>query len=434
MIPLSDFKQIVKESLRDAFYTNKESLNEILVGKKISIEVYGQLGKYGTPYLPYAKYPAVLSKNTIPTEKPYRLTWFNEEDREGHNEPLGHIDMNISQFNKLMDGIPDENVYNKLSQYIEAERIHVNLEGEADEEDDDETSLVAETTTNKNDLLLLLEESSREIDLWLENRTIVETMDLYVKGADYNRYDTLGRICSHVLNRVFYAMSQMPEDQQEYWKKNHMFPTYEMIVPDGNYFDEPIGIINFYISGMTQQMLRLALKTIFKEFKTLGLKWGKVKTEQSKAYPKSSVIRIPITENNHVGQYKGPIELNMANRNAYHIFKNVLQFEPEDESGSSFSFTSDELLERIEALAKDQGWIDKHAINPTDSDWPEDERDEQDFENPHDEFMKQIAGGLGGPRMIGSGLSGDDIRHRIRIIWQIAKWAKEHGYKELYVA
>lgn len=89
-------------------------------------------------------------------------------------------------------------------------------------------------------------------------------------------------------------------------------------------------------------------------------------------------------------------------------------------------------MERIESLAHDQGWIDKNAINPTDSDWPESEYDKQDFDNPHDAIIQQIGGALGGARMIGGGLSGDDIRTRLRTIWKIAKWADDHGFEELY--
>ena len=426
----SDFKKIVKDSLRDAFYTKKEALTEALIGKEISIEVWGKMGTHGDSYKPYIKYPSLLGKNVIPHELPYRLTWFSP-DKE---IPVGHVDMTHIQFTKLMNGEPDTEVYTKLGNLIEAERIHVNLEDEGD----GSISAIAESIEShrfkeNNELLLLLEDSAREIDLWLENKTIEESMNLYVKGADYSRYDSLGAICNRITDKVLHALSTLPQDQQEYWKKHHAFPTYEIVTPDGPYYDSPKGVINFYTSGLTQQALRLALKTIFDAFKTLGLKWGKIKTEQSGAYQKSKVIRIPILQNPHDGQYKGPLEMNMANRNAYHIFHNVLQFEPDDETGSGFHFTTDELLERINSLRHDQDWIDKHGINPTDSHWPEAERGEkQDFENPHDAFADQL--GAGGARFISGGLSGDDIRGRLMTIYQIAHWAKKNNYKEMYVA
>lgn len=262
-------------------------------------------------------------------------------------------------------------------------------------------------------------------------KAVNESMNLYVKGANTRRYDTLGELSHQVQAPMWHFLSTLPQDQQEYWKKNHRFPTYEIFTPDGPYYDQPTGIMNFYISGLTRQALTGLLKVIFGKLKQLGMSWGKIKREKSGVYD-SEVIRIPIDKNPHAGQYRGPIELNMSNRNAYHIFKNILQYEPDDVHASSFSFKAKELMERIETLAHDEGWIDKHAIKPTDSDWPEAEYDKQDFDNPNDAIVQQIGGALGGARMISGGLSGKDIRKRLRTIWKIAKWAVDNGFEELY--
>ena len=88
----SDFKHIVKESLREAFYTpkkDKDILTESLFGQKLYIIIKDQFG------LPL-KIHALISKNTSHyhiystgyREEEYRLTWFNRDITEAK----GHID------------------------------------------------------------------------------------------------------------------------------------------------------------------------------------------------------------------------------------------------------------------------------------------------------------------------------------------------------
>lgn len=79
--------------------------------------------------------------------------------------------------------------------------------------------------------------------------------------------------------------------------------------------------------------------------------------------------------------------------------------------------------------------LKKNQINKTDSSWPEAERDDsQDFNNPHDDIANKIFGGVsGGARMINMGLGSDEIRHRLYLIWDVAKWAITNGKTEMYV-
>jgi hypothetical protein len=279
-----------------------------------------------------------------------------------------------------------------------------------------------------SDFKHVVKESLR-VAFFKKSTLLNESMNLYIKGADYTRLDSLGEISHRLQNAAFHFLSTLPQDQQDYWKKNHAFPTYEIITPDGPYYDESVGIMNFYISGLTRQALVGMLKVIFAKLKQMGINWGKIKTEQSGTY-QSQVIRIPILKNPHAGKYSGPPELNMSNVNAYQIFHNVLQYEGEHD----FSMKAKELMERIQALAQDQGWIDKNTIQPTDSAWPKAEYDPEDIENPHLDLVKQIGDKLGGARMIGGGLSGDKIRYRLGEIWEIAKWADDHGFEDLYVS
>jgi hypothetical protein len=257
---------------------------------------------------------------------------------------------------------------------------------------------------------------------------ISEGMSLYIKNTNYTKYDTLWNLSVHLQRLAYDVLEKLPSDQKAYFSKNH--PT-ELLTIDGlDDMDSKSGTLNLYYSGYTMKTLKDILKVVLTELKKLNIPHGKLKMEQSKMY-KYKVIRIPILNINQ--EYTGAPELHMSNRNAYHIFKNILQFEPNDESGSSFSFNAHDLKQRVEAILKhDPDWIEKHQINKIDSSWPEAERDEpQNFENPHDDVINNIFGS-DGAKVISMGLNSDDIKNRLYKIWDIADWAINHNKTELY--
>ncbi len=132
---LFDCKDIVKESLREAFYTKKDEsvLFEEVFGKKMKVNWFGNT------------IDEVLSKNTKPDEHPYRISWFKYV---GTSEPKaeGHIDITKEEVEYILD-----NKQFPLSVY-------------------DRILISPKNLMIVNEHLLLLEESSREIDLWLENK------------------------------------------------------------------------------------------------------------------------------------------------------------------------------------------------------------------------------------------------------------------------
>jgi len=276
--------------------------------------------------------------------------------------------------------------------------------------------------------LFLLEESTREIDLWLENKRLIkESMDLYVKDANYDKLETLDEIAWKIESPIWKYLKSLPQDQLRYFEKNKV---QSILTSDGPYYDSPTGILNFYTVGLTRNAFIGVMKIIFDGLKKLGISYGKVKKENSGTY-KSEVIRIPILKNPHSGTYKGPPSLNLTNVNAYQIFHNLLQYEGEHE----FHMKAKELIERIQTLiAHDKGWIDKNTINRTDSRWPKAERDDQDIENPHIDVINKLGQNLGGATIIGMGLSSEDIKRKLSGILEVARWAVKNGYEDLYVA
>lgn len=258
------------------------------------------------------------------------------------------------------------------------------------------------------------------------NKVLNESMTLYVKGNDYQRFDNLMDLSFHLQRIAYKILESLPDDQIDYFRKNR--PA-ELLAVDGqSSIDDSVGTLNLYYSGYTNSTLKKMLREILAELKKLNIQHGKLKLENSKIY-KYQVVRIPITKNEN--KYTGAPEVNFSNRNAYHIYKNILQFEP-DEDGA-FSFTADELKQRVESILKyDPDWISKNKISKYDSSIPDAEQDTQtDFENPHDEFSKKIAGGA---RIIDMGLGESEIKHRLYSILDVANWAIKNNKKDLYVA
>jgi hypothetical protein len=307
------------------------------------------------------------------------------------------------------------------------------------------------------DIDVTLDNAVDEILGDLSKGMLTESMDVHIKGCENQfarKLNTLDGLANHLLNKsAFPFLQNLPPDQKAYYEKNRV-PPYEMITPDGDYWggeQTGTGVINFYTAGLMTQTIRKILLELNRECKRLGVSLGKMKQEPSGVY-KSQVIRIPVVKND-VKPLHRPPELNMANRNAFHIFKNVLQFEPDDENGSSFSFSTQDVIERIQALKHDKGWVGQNQIQPTDSKYepkepvlPGDEWKHQDdepekepeFDNPHDaimhQFGKQMGDAGGGVHMMSGGLDSDSINSRIDKILEIALWAKENGYPEMYVA
>ncbi len=386
----------------------KSGLNEGINGHKITVNYYGK------------QMPAILSKNTIPGEKPYRVSFF--DILKGHVEARGHFDLTKQEAEEVLQNrkFPDEVIviYKGISVR--------NIDGWPKQDD-----------INEN--LLLLENSSREIDLWLENKNvIVESMNMVVSGANYKRTDRLDELVNYLQDTVVSPVLRGMTDpaQIDFFHKNSV-GFYNLLSADGSYYEmqsgnPALGIINFYPAGIPADMARRVMMGMLKQLKKLGVQWGQLKREKSGAYKVSDVIRIPITVNNSKG-YEGPEELNFTNVNAYQIFHNLLQFDGEH----SFEMDAKELMERIETVLKhDRSWIDKNVIKRTDSDWPEAERDtEEPIENPHLDIMGKIGNqlGAGGARVVGMGLDSEGIEFRLQLIWKVAKWAVDHGHNKIYV-
>jgi len=281
-------------------------------------------------------------------------------------------------------------------------------------------------------------------------KMLSESMNVYIDGASYKHrldsvHDLTYYLCDTVLSPI---LRNLPKDQLDYFNKNKVGTTYDILTTDGSYWEKGegnTGIINFYIAGFTSKTIKQVLLGIFNELKKLNITLGKFKREKSRML-NSEVIRVIITDNKT--KYNGPPELNMSNRNAYHMFKEVLQFDPID-NGNVFRMSAQELKDRILSIQSDKDWVKQNQIQrkefkpkpkPEEGDeWkqtdePEPENPFDKSDNPHDQMAGNIGNQLGGTHMISMGLNDEDINVRLVEIFRVAEWALNNGYKDITVS
>jgi hypothetical protein len=81
---------------------------EVLYGKKFVLKVGTGLSAH--------RFAVLLSKNVIPGELPYRVTWFYLDGRSGkmHHDPYGHMDIDDEEAQLVMSGTPSEDFKARL--------------------------------------------------------------------------------------------------------------------------------------------------------------------------------------------------------------------------------------------------------------------------------------------------------------------------------
>lgn len=245
-------------------------------------------------------------------------------------------------------------------------------------------------------------------------------------GERMGRLDTLLGLSGHLESLLYRIIYTLPSDQIAYFRKNRK--PY-LLIPDGDAdIFSPTGVLNLYYAGYTKSTLELLLRAIFAELKKRNITCAAPKIEDSKSY-NCKVVRLNITSNNY--KHEGPDDINLSNRNFYHILKSILGFEPDDSSGSSFSFTVKELKDKINLVIKhDVDWISKNQIkNIPDAEKGDDDVEE---ENPHSAILKHTFDLLGPTHHI-SELDKNRIMDILNRLLKYCIWCEKHGYKNLHV-
>ena len=231
---------------------------------------------------------------------------------------------------------------------------------------------------------------------WLN---LFESMSVYVKGHDYssdihNLDDISARLKKHVIDPLWY---KIPEEERDA-VKNGGSVSHRIISPDGSYYSNGNPIINLYTAGWSQESIDKIIQGIKYFLDEMRVKYGPFKTESSGMYG-GKVTRIPILDYSPTSN--SPPLLNLSNANANLIFGDILGIQ---ERGS---ISPAELIMRISKIDKDK--ISIHAQEP---------------------YSQQIPGRV---THIHGGIDEEGIKKRLNALQQIAKWAMDNHYDEIYV-
>ena len=230
-----------------------------------------------------------------------------------------------------------------------------------------------------------------------------ESMSVYVQGHDYQSdINDLDDVANILKKRVLYPAWEKLDEGQQKKVQEAGSAHHGMIVPDGDYYGEGKNLLNFYIGGWPEEMVPKLVQGIKYFLDNMGIKYAPFETNTSGMY-ESKVVRISILK--YETSKNSPALLNLSNDNATLIFRDLLKF-PSEEGGFTDISPAD-LYRKIEELEKDM--IDIHA---------------------RDAYSSQRQGGAA---FFAGGLSTEQITSRLEQIKQIAKWAMDNHYDQMYV-
>lgn len=189
-----------------------------------------------------------------------------------------------------------------------------------------------------------------------------ESMTAAVSGADYeSRHleDMLGlsmKLGSIIIHEI---INKLPADEIEHFRNNRNM---ELFAVDGNGYNKPTGVINFYTSGLKDDTIKKIIEAVKYYASELNLMLGSIKGPEQSNMFKSQVIRIPVVKNLNIEKKKEhPPEIQMSNSNARLIFKRLLGFGDFDEG---YTIAAIDLLKKIEDIlekAKDDEFLYRFA-------------------------------------------------------------------------
>ncbi len=262
-----------------------------------------------------------------------------------------------------------------------------------------------------------------------------ETMNITVVDHQPDeKLDTLSDLCFYLYKKIGPIFSKIPSEQKT------GFGGMQIFEPDGEDFDDPTGIINFYTGKLSEINVNLLLKAAIYWLADVGAQVGKPisnthqdyitkQVDQIRQYPEDElkshdqkiqdfhqyyskqghdinavrVVRIPVISRKEKEDTNDPPTMNIANDSAHLLFHSVLGFP--DSPGGYGPINIRDIIIKLENMSKfEKG---QHVVPPTDS------QDEK------------------GPRIIDQGYDIDRIEGYIQRLVAICKWALENGYDSI---
>ena len=170
-----------------------------------------------------------------------------------------------------------------------------------------------------------------------------------------------------------------------------------MLTSDGGDFDKSVGVINFYVSDIPEELKNKAISGVKYHIGNYAKLLGEPIEERSKIYD-SLVVRFKISIDQK--QNKSP-EMNWSNMNAALILKDVLNY-PDDVIYNSEPLDVRELLMKIENVEDNDFIINKS---------------ERKYSQEGNHYI--------------TGLSKEDIKGRLSQLKKMCEWAIENDYSKI---
>lgn len=224
-----------------------------------------------------------------------------------------------------------------------------------------------------------------------EKSIIVESVSFHVADTGDNEPQTVLDVCFAVQKDFLF----------NFLKNSKITPKkvsgLDMLTSDGGDFDKSVGVINFYVSDIPEELKNKAISGVKYHIGNYAKLLGEPIEERSKIYD-SLVVRFKISIDQK--QNKSP-EMNWSNMNAALILKDVLNY-PDDVIYNSEPLDVRELLMKIENV-EDNDFIINKA--------------ERKYSQEGNHYI--------------TGLSKEDIKGRLSQLKKMCEWAIENDYSKI---
>lgn len=231
----------------------------------------------------------------------------------------------------------------------------------------------------------------------------------------------------YFLNLKLFENLRNNEQDNNYYLEHHIVDYINTVTMDGYDVDSPTGVINFYIEGINPKRLNIYINILINELKKHNITVGNLKKEISNMFS-VPVVRIPIIKNEH-SSIRPPINISLANENAFFIFNKILKYNRDLLENPLFN--AEELKKRIEYYLGEEVFQEApFAGQPYIQLFKDKDTNELNENELKDMFTNFDFSG----RNALSNYTQQQTRHTLETIKRFCEWAINNGFKQILLS
>lgn len=223
------------------------------------------------------------------------------------------------------------------------------------------------------------------------------SMSVYVEGFDYpTRLYTVLELCHYLAHSTWKEMQDiLSKEEMENWRENGAHS--DFYAPDGNDYNQPIGIINNYVKAFPPGKIQWLIQKTLQVLKDIKVRVSEVKYDTFKDSPDLRVVRYVISQNPNANSKADiPLDMNCTGSTATIICKLLT-----GGCDNGCTIGANDAITRIDEISE---WDKLH------------------------EALQGVGITLPTPDSM------NGILERLTITRKVAQWAASHGYKNIYFA